>query len=349
MSPLIALTLCILFIIYLYIDDFRREPKVSQALWIPLIWFLVDGSRSLTEWMGYGLHYTSVEDYAEGSPIDRNVSVLLAAAGIFILVRRKLSWSQIVRLNGWMFIFMLFCGISILWSDFSLIAAKRWVKAAGVLVMVLVVLTDQNPVGAIKALIRRWAYVLIPLSLILIKYFGELGRSYDRWTGQVFYSGVGTDKNALGYLCLICGFFYVWSLLTMWRHKILFHDKKETLLTIFFLALTSWLLYLAQSATSLGVLLAGICILVLLDFNLVKRNPNSTVMIGIVIASILFWAFDVMGMILGSLNRDVTLTGRTELWKDLMEIGTNPLIGTGYESFWLGDGAKTLWIKYWWH
>ena len=27
----------------------------------------------------------------------------------------------------------------------------------------------------------------------------------------------------------------------------------------------------------------------------------------------------------------------------------DPLFGTGFESFWLGDRAKLLWQAYWWH
>jgi exopolysaccharide production protein ExoQ len=349
MPPQLALILCLLFIIYLYINDVRKEPKVSHALWIPLIWLLINGSRSVSEWLGINVHYTSADDYAEGTPLDRNIFSLLIAAGLFVLFRRNISWSQIVLRNRWIFIFVVYCGISILWSDFPLVATKRWVKAIGVLVMVLVVVTDQSPMDAIGALIRRWMYALIPLSVLLIKYFGEIGRSYDRWTGKAFYSGVGADKNALGYLCLISGFFCLWNLLTMSREKILFKAKNKLLLNALFLAMICWLLYLAQSSTSLGVLIAGSMFFMVMGITFVKRNPNLSILVGIVTGSILFWSFDVMGFILSALDRDVTLTGRTDLWKDLVEIGTDPLIGVGYESFWLGGGAEQLWKKYWWH
>jgi O-antigen ligase len=42
------------------------------------------------------------------------------------------------------------------------------------------------------------------------------------------------------------------------------------------------------------------------------------------------------------------LTGRTAFWEELITFGTNPLIGTGYESFWLGDRIAYFWDKYWW-
>jgi O-antigen ligase len=44
----------------------------------------------------------------------------------------------------------------------------------------------------------------------------------------------------------------------------------------------------------------------------------------------------------------MTLTGRTDLWTDLRQIQVNPLIGVGFESFWVGERIAPLWRKYWW-
>ena len=38
-----------------------------------------------------------------------------------------------------------------------------------------------------------------------------------------------------------------------------------------------------------------------------------------------------------ALGRGSTLSGRTELWAKLLGMHTNPILGTGFESFWLGD------------
>jgi O-antigen ligase len=44
----------------------------------------------------------------------------------------------------------------------------------------------------------------------------------------------------------------------------------------------------------------------------------------------------------------MTLTGRTDLWKDLLALSASPVFGAGYDSFWLGDRLEKLWEKYWW-
>src|SRR5207244_549279 len=40
---------------------------------------------------------------------------------------------------------------------------------------------------------------------------------------------------------------------------------------------------------------------------------------------------------------------RTELWQQLLLIPVDPLFGTGFDSFWLGERAKSLWRQHWWH
>ena len=43
-----------------------------------------------------------------------------------------------------------------------------------------------------------------------------------------------------------------------------------------------------------------------------------------------------------ALGKDPTLTGRTEIWSLLLGLHTNPWIGTGFESFWLGPRLEKM-------
>jgi len=49
------------------------------------------------------------------------------------------------------------------------------------------------------------------------------------------------------------------------------------------------------------------------------------------------------------LGRDPTLTGRTQLWAQILKMTNNTIVGTGFESFWLGARLDTLSHMYWWH
>lgn len=322
---------------------------VSHALWIPVVWLLIVASRPVSVWFGSNIGMQSMEEYAEGSPLDRNIFAVLIISGLFVLMRRHISWSQFVRLNIWIVVFVSYCGISIAWSDVPYVAAKRWIKGIGNLVMVLIVLTDNNPVEAMKALIRRWAYALIPLSVVLIKYFPDLGRSYDLWTGEARFSGVGDDKNALGYLCLISGVFLVSNWLEVWGKKEATDKRGDAIVSVLIFAMVCWLLSKANSATSLVVFLFGIVCLGLLGISFVRKNLGMWLTVGGASIAVLVSLVDVVALGSTALNRDPTLTGRTEIWNSLLGAGTNPLIGVGYESFWFGVEAQHLWEVYWWH
>ncbi len=58
---------------------------------------------------------------------------------------------------------------------------------------------------------------------------------------------------------------------------------------------------------------------------------------------ILAYGFDINGELAKRVGRDPTLTGRSNIWNAVLSTNTNPLIGTGYESFWLGPRLPRVW------
>lgn len=53
--------------------------------------------------------------------------------------------------------------------------------------------------------------------------------------------------------------------------------------------------------------------------------------------------------LLQTMGRDPTLTGRTEIWNEVLGLTGNPLLGTGFESFWMGERLQKMWSLHWWH
>jgi len=51
MPPIIATLVCIVFILYLIRLENKRDHHVSRAIWIPLIWILIIGSRGVSSWI----------------------------------------------------------------------------------------------------------------------------------------------------------------------------------------------------------------------------------------------------------------------------------------------------------
>ena len=128
-------------------------------------------------------------------------------AGALVLIRRRVNWNTLVAGNIWLFVFFLYWVVSVAWSDYPFVGLKRWIKDMGNLIMVLVILTEADPIQTVKTVFTRCAFVLLPLSVLFIKYYPDLGRYYSRWTWEPVYCGVTTEKNALGCLVLVCGLF----------------------------------------------------------------------------------------------------------------------------------------------
>ena len=181
MPPQLALFLCLLFIGYIFWIDIKTKDGPSHELWIPLIWMFLAGSRYVSQWLNWSP--SQLEAYHEGSPLDAIVFTLLIVGGLYVLSRRKIDWNLLVRQNKWIWLYFLYCGVSIVWSDFPFVSFKRWIKELGNPIMVLVILTDRRPVEAIDSILRRLAVAWLPLSIVFFK-----SVSYTHLTLPTIYS-----------------------------------------------------------------------------------------------------------------------------------------------------------------
>ncbi len=193
--------------------------------------------------------------------------------------------------------------LSILWSDFPFIAFKRWVKTLGHPVIALIILTDTDPVRACRTVLKRCAYVLVPFSILFIKYLPEYGRGFDLYTGAAYDRGVGLTKNDLGYVCMVFGVFFFWSVLTASRLEPPSKRGSENLMGMAFFGLICWLLLRSASATSLVTMLLGMAMVLILGLRVVdKRYIGTTILIGLVLAVIAQATFDVYSHVVGDVG-----------------------------------------------
>ena len=337
------------FIVFLFRRDIREKPNVTGALWIPLIWFLIISSRQVSEWLNiFGLHVGAVT-LEEGSRLDACVYFALIAAGVYVLNKRQIRFSEVIRHNQWLAIFFIYCFLAILWSDFPFVAFKRWFKVLGHPVMALIVLSEPDPLEALTVLMKRCAYIIVPVSILFIKYYEGLGRGFDQWTGAAVNTGITADKNSLGADCLILGFFFFWHLLRTWPTERGKPRRNELLITGGLLAPIWWLLLTAHSSTSLLSLFIGMLIVAVLGLRFVdKRLIGTYLVIGVLSLVIAEWAFGIYASTIQLLGKDATLTNRTLLWSELLKVDVNPLFGSGFESFWLGERFQKFADSYWW-
>ncbi|PYR52402.1 MAG: hypothetical protein DMF89_02825 [Acidobacteria bacterium] len=350
MPPILALTLSLTFSFALIVYDRRRSPKTSFALWIPSVWLFVLGSRSFSAWMNPGATGGSrAEDLMEGSPVDRAFFLILIALAVLVLIKRHVSLFEIVYRNPWLTLFILYAGLSLFWSDFPEVASRRWIKSFGDPLMALIVLTEADPPKAVATLFKRVAFVALPLSVVFIKYFPQLGKSYDSWTGFQFFTGVSTDKNTLGYLLFAFGLFFFSTLISKHGRTAVDGGRSEQAIAAVFLGITIWLFNVSNAKTALLCVILACLIYVASGLPRLRRFWGVTVIAGLVVFGILEMTLDFGELLIASAGRDTTLTGRTDLWRAVVDLSVNPWVGAGFESFWLGPRLDLLWQDFAFH
>lgn len=327
----------------LYLDRDAQE-RTSNALWIPVIWMWIVGSRAVSQWAGYEPVANLSQRNAEGSPLDAAIYGLLIFAGLLVLNFRSHKVRSFLRANGPILLFLAFCALSVLWSESPFVAMKRWIKGMGVFVMVLVVATESDPVAALRRLLSCVTFVLLPASVLVILFFPQLGTSVNEWSHITYYSGVSTQKNGLGWTCLICGLGSLWSFLCAYQVRDTAHRFQRMFAHGLMVVTAIGLIKTCDSMTSMATLGVAGMVMVLTTQSFIQRRPrNIHIVLGFAAIVMALASFmDAYGAVLSLLGRDATLTGRTDIWKAVLSFHTNPLIGAGYESFWLGGRIERV-------
>jgi exopolysaccharide production protein ExoQ len=343
MTPLLATLVYACGIAGLFYLDRDNFVRTSKALWLPVLYLWVLGSRPVSFWLGVSPP-SGTNTQLDGSPVDGAFFLALLIVAICVLFRRGRRTLTFLKTNKMILIYFLFCLVSIIWSDFPGVAIKRWVKAIGDLAMILIVLTDERPIAALRRVFSRVGFVLMPLSLLFIKYYPYLGRSYDSWTGFQTNTGLTSDKNMLGVITFVLSLGALWRVLDLlWSDDTPTHRGRHLLAQGTLLAFGISLLISANSVTSLVSFVLGAGLMLTTRLQFMQRKPAAVhilVLLLVVSASALI-LFGGRASVASALGRNANLA-RMDIWEAIIPMAPNALIGAGFESFWLGTRVERL-------
>ena len=99
MNPSLATLIFACGIAGLFFLDRDKNLKTSKALWIPVCWLWILGSRSPSIWLGI-TPAAGTDPQLDGTPLDRAIFLLILMAGVIALVQRGSKVFSAIKANG---------------------------------------------------------------------------------------------------------------------------------------------------------------------------------------------------------------------------------------------------------
>ncbi|GAB4294718.1 MAG: O-antigen ligase family protein [Ignavibacteriaceae bacterium] len=282
---------------------------------------------------------TSVDDIGTSNIVNQVVYSTLFLTSVFALipVRRKLL--HFILKEKFISIFLIWCLISLLWSDYSFVSFKRLFQ---VYTYVLVTLAFLFHMEKEEELINAFKYILYPYIVISVIVClvvpGAKDPDFHTWRGLT------SQKNMLGQIALLsvifCFIFYKYA-----------DSLNSKVLSLIMMLFSIVLMFGSMSSTAILIFL------ILLGFGIIYSTDKifhqiglgravSTSIIGFIVLSLLsvyLFSPEVYKIIPQLFGKDETFSGRTDLWTYMFfEISKHPLIGAGYQSFWVVDNINLL-------
>jgi O-antigen ligase len=264
--------------------------------------------------------------------MDAAVFEALIVAGLITLFQRRKKAIFLLKASVPVLVYFAYCLLSTMWSPIHGPALKRWIKDVGDLVMVLIIMTEAEPVAALRRLYSRVGFVLLPFSVVLIRYT-NLGVGYDE-DGPI-NMGVTTNKNSLGLIVFVVLLGVLWNVMALLRDKKAPHRARHLVAQLTLLIFGIMLLKMAHCATAVACFVIGGGLLLATSLRAIRNRPGRVhaFCLGIILVGSLTLLLGGVSVVTSALGRRADL-GRTDIWKASIAAADSPLFGTGFESFW---------------
>ena len=277
-------------------------------------------------------------DPAQGSSTIQAIWLMVYAITFtFIALRWRLLFRIFAR-NKLLLLLVMLVLASVLWSAAPEVTLRRSIALLGTTLFGAYLSARYTLGGQIRLL--AWALgIAAVLSLLCALALPSYGISSDPLTPGD-WQGVFDHKNALG-SSMALGAMVSLLLATSARRL------RWLAWACFVLSLA--LLLLSNSVTAMVVFST---LLILLPLYRALRWRYTLAVPALIFAIVLVGAVVVFsvsnwGVVLNALGRDVTLTGRTQLWDVVLDmIRERPWLGYGFSAFWLGSEGPSaqLWL-----
>jgi len=277
-----------------------------------------------------------IAEISTANPVNQLVYGALFIISIVILYSKRNEALTFIKREKYFFIFLTWCFLTILWSENSMVSFKRYIQyITTVTIPLSFFLYSKNSEKAIKIFYYiLGAYVIVSIATVFTVPMARNAAGYWR--------GIHTDKNGFAQISLI-------AIILFCIHYTRTVSLKSKAINLFFIFISLALLIGARSSTALltSLILFTIWILFQIDKLFAPLGIRKTVsalliVCGIILVLIiLFFLPDQLESAFGVTGKDLTLTGRVDIWKDIWEyVQTHFFLGAGFRGFWVINSPR---------
>jgi O-antigen ligase len=256
-------------------------------------------------------------------------STLYMLSFMCLLPKRRMI-VKFVKKEKFLTFFLIWALLSLFWSDFPDVSFKRWIRIFGGTVIFISALLQFQKTEEALEYFKVIFYIYIPVSFLSIVFIPEaIQWKFPAWRG------IASHKNELGQISLVSSIIWSCALRTK---KI-----RNRIIAFLFLISSVVLLIGARSITSLttGVFLLSLLGLLYAEKKIIRPvigEVFSVIFISLFAISlflILYFSQEILSSILWLMGKDLTITGRTDLWSAVFQFTQKRLIfGYGFSAFW---------------
>lgn len=259
------------------------------------------------------------------------VYLLLFFLSLIILYKRFDKILSLIKSEKYLSLFVLICLISAVWSDYPVLSIKRSFQ---LFVIFLVI---------IEALVNIESSILLKqLKIVVSAYlFFNLyaGRFVPAATDPIFqtWRGIEIQKNHLAQTCIYC----------LLSSVVFFSFDKKLLQKLYdglLIFVSVFLIYKAHSSTAILVLAMIVFVGIIFQIESIfskfgfGRSLLTLIflfLIGFILIFLIF-SSEIFGLIPGYFGKDMTLSGRSDIWKFVWsDIQKSLLLGYGFATYWI--------------
>lgn len=283
-----------------------------------------------------------VLDSTEGDAVMQVFLFGVYVVTCFLILVRWQKTLQVAMAEPLLMVLLAIALLSVLWSVAPMVTLRRSIALVGTTLFGVYFATRYSLKEQLKLLLWTLGIATL-LSYLFALALPQLGIHQDG--GHIgAWRGIYVHKNALGRSMGLS--------IVLFSLFVLYNPKYRWIAWIG-LVLSVGLILMSTSATPL---LSSLTVLALLPLYSIWRWRNSLFMpvfiMAVTLCSIaVLWIFGQVETILGAAGRDLTFTGRTELWSILLQmIQKQPWLGYGYSAFWLdwkGESGKVWSLLMW--